>query len=576
MKSSCTATLICLLFLLCSINSTKAQNPQADSLKNVLRGDSTNTKLLLSISRALRNSLPEEAEKYALKALALSKKNNRPSATDSALYEVAGIAYIRGNLDLASQYLNERIELELKTTRDSVGLARSYGFLGGVLNELGKKVEALNIYLKGKIIVDKLADPKIKFMIYNNLGLYYHDDREKAMSYRLQAYEYSKLNTDYPLAYKNSSQIAGTLANDYVLKKDFAKARQFLNESLAYAAKINYVTMEAFVFGIYSEIFRLEKNYDSAVFYQLKNVNLKISIGEKSRLHDAYGLLGELYLEQDKYEKAIINLSKAVELTKEMKSLLFQYRWLPPLSRAYGSSGKYELAYKTMSEFHTISDSVMNEEKVKAIAEMEAKYELHKKESENQLLQKEQTIQQQINRQQKLIFSASVILIFIGGLAFYFRAKANKLMNIRLNEKLDAQNRELSTVALLVSKKNQAFSQVKTKLEEIAKESNGHSSTIKSVVKDIDQEMNFDEEWNTFKYHFEKVHPDFFVKLKEIAPTLSVTELRLCAYLQTNLSTKEIAKLTNTTIRSVQQAKYRVNQKFPSHSGNLPDYLAKI
>ena len=576
MKLNCFRPILCSFLLVCLITNSKAQNSIADSLKNVLRTDSTNIKLLLSISRSLRNSLPDAAGKYALKALALGKKYDRPPAIDSALYEVAGIAYIQGNLDLASQYLNERIELELTSTHDSVSLARSYGFLGGVLNELGKKVEALDIYLKGKIIADKLNDPKIKFMIYNNLGLYYHDDREKAMSYRLQAYEYSKQNTDYPLAYKNSSQIAGTLANDYVLTKDFAKARKLLKESLFYSSKINYVTMEAFAYSVYSEMFRNEKNYDSAVFYQLKNIDLKVSIGEKNRLHDAYGLLGELFLEQHKYDQSVTYLSKAVELTKEMKSLLFQYRWLPVLSKAYAGSGKFEKAYNTMAEFHALSDSVMSEEKVKAITEMEAKYELQKKESENQLLQKEQIIQQQVNRQQKLIFSGSVILIFIGGLAFYFRAKANKLMNIRLNEKLDAQNRELSTVALLVSKKNQAFSQVKGQLEEMAKENINLSSAIKSVVKNIDQEIDFDEEWNTFKYHFEKVHPDFFTKLKEIAPALSVTELRLCAYLQTNLSTKEIAKLSNTTIRSVQQAKYRMNQKFPPHSGTLSDYLAKL
>jgi hypothetical protein len=79
-----------------------------------------------------------------------------------------------------------------------------------------------------------------------------------------------------------------------------------------------------------------------------------------------------------------------------------------------------------------------------------------------------------------------------------------------------------------------------------------------------------------FKYHFEKVHPDFFNKLKSIAPTLSVNELRLCAYLRANFSTKEIASLTNTTVRGVQQAKYRINQKLPNSTGNLADYVLTL
>jgi hypothetical protein len=108
----------------------------------------------------------------------------------------------------------------------------------------------------------------------------------------------------------------------------------------------------------------------------------------------------------------------------------------------------------------------------------------------------------------------------------YFRTQANKQKNNLLKEKIEAQNRELTTIALLVTKKNQAFVQIKAELKDMEKQ---HSPPrLQSIVKNIDKEIDFDNEWNMFKYHFEKVHLDFFNKLKSIAPSLSVNELCLC------------------------------------------------
>lgn len=50
-------------------------------------------------------------------------------------------------------------------------------------------------------------------------------------------------------------------------------------------------------------------------------------------------------------------------------------------------------------------------------------------------------------------------------------------------------------------------------------------------------------------------------KLKQHYPRLTVYDLRLCTYLKTNLSTKEIATLLNITPDSVKKAKHRLRRK---------------
>ena len=77
--------------------------------------------------------------------------------------------------------------------------------------------------------------------------------------------------------------------------------------------------------------------------------------------------------------------------------------------------------------------------------------------------------------------------------------------------------------------------------------------------------------------HFDKVHSDFLVKLKETHPTVTGNELKLSAYLRMNLSTKEIAQLMNISVRGVEISRYRLRKKLglPSEVG-LFDYLIKV
>jgi len=49
-----------------------------------------------------------------------------------------------------------------------------------------------------------------------------------------------------------------------------------------------------------------------------------------------------------------------------------------------------------------------------------------------------------------------------------------------------------------------------------------------------------DKDWDLFAAYFDMTHDDFLKALKEKHPLLSAHELKLCAYLKMNLSSKEI------------------------------------
>ena len=76
-----------------------------------------------------------------------------------------------------------------------------------------------------------------------------------------------------------------------------------------------------------------------------------------------------------------------------------------------------------------------------------------------------------------------------------------------------------------------------------------------------DKDVDHDKQWEVFETAFDDVHEDFLNRLKARFPTLTPKELRLCAYLRMNISTKEIAPLMNISIRGVEICRYRVRKK---------------
>jgi DNA-binding CsgD family transcriptional regulator len=66
-------------------------------------------------------------------------------------------------------------------------------------------------------------------------------------------------------------------------------------------------------------------------------------------------------------------------------------------------------------------------------------------------------------------------------------------------------------------------------------------------------------------------------KLKVKFPNLTNADLKVCAYLQLNLSTKEIAQLMNISVRGVDISRYRLRKKFQlSREQTLNDFLNNV
>jgi len=147
--------------------------------------------------------------------------------------------------------------------------------------------------------------------------------------------------------------------------------------------------------------------------------------------------------------------------------------------------------------------------------------------------------------------------------------------NEQLVQEFENKNRELATSTMTLIKKNELLAQIKDELKKYT--DSEPNKNVKSVINTINKNINEEDTWNVFKDAFNNVDKDFLKKIKKLHPSLTPNDLRLCAYLRLNLSSKEIAPLLNISVRSVEIKRYRLRKKMElEHEQGLVEYILAI
>lgn len=149
----------------------------------------------------------------------------------------------------------------------------------------------------------------------------------------------------------------------------------------------------------------------------------------------------------------------------------------------------------------------------------------------------------------------------------------SRLNNQRLREDIESKNREAALSTMNLVKKNELLQQIKEEL--LA--ARDPKKNIREVVSQIDRNIDEAETWELFRDAFENADRDFFKKIKERHPELTPNDLKLCAYLRLNLSSKEIAPMLNISPRSVEVKRYRLRKKMGlERETGLTEYIMEI
>jgi DNA-binding CsgD family transcriptional regulator/cell division protein FtsB len=154
-----------------------------------------------------------------------------------------------------------------------------------------------------------------------------------------------------------------------------------------------------------------------------------------------------------------------------------------------------------------------------------------------------------------------------------------KLQNEKLHSEISHKNMQLADSTMSIIKKNEVLIEIKEELEKQKEElgSRYPARYLQRLTTLIDKNISNDNDWEIFEVLFDQAHENFFKRLKKSFPDLTQSDLKLCAYLKLNLSSKEIAPLLNISIRGVEIRRYRLRKRLTlTPDENLAEYIMQF
>lgn len=504
------------------------------------------------------------------------------------------VSYLRSSAYRYQGNLSEAIKA-LHNARNQINASEPDSLDGEILfvsaqlfTDIGQYDNAIVEYQKAIFIFDLLDYPIGIGKCLNSISLIYYrlDDLEKSQEYSDKALKIWKDNP-YPLGSASSYTV-----NGYILshKQQYDLAIVSLEKASALYKEIRDEARFANNLLNIGEVYLKRGDHNQAQKLFELSLDLSKDLNYRQIYVDGLNKLGQCFIHQKNYKLAEENLLAGLKEAKEIgdQALLGEFNY--NLSILYDAVENHKKAYYFQYQYSLLKDEIFKSERNLRIAEYEVKYETEEISQQNRILE-------QKNRQRLIyigfLISITLLILFLG-LVIRSRykirlrylnqeqtlqetnltkqklenekleteARLKQEENAKLHLELSHKQKELSNVTLYLYQKNENLNNLLDKVTQVEQSDDINSRKNLSILKRaIQSNLNLDQDWERFKTHFDKVHENFIDKLSQQYPILTALDLRHCAYIRMNLSTKEISRLINIAPASVQKSRVRLKKK---------------
>jgi tetratricopeptide (TPR) repeat protein len=456
-------------------------------------------------------------------ALTIARELNEKAEIATNLANIGKILTLQGNYRDALSNMEEALAIDRENGDESV-IATDLNTIGRIYEAWGQFDKAAE-YLKQALEIDLRLNQQEKVAIrYSGLGLVY-----KAWGKYDLALEYFEKALAIDKALKNEEKVALRQANigsTYLAMGQADKAMIFLKLGLDYFEKHGMTSFAA------------------------------------TTLTD----MGRYYMAREDYAQAEEALRRSIELSTPGRMNRSIMNSLEQLAYLYHQTGRHEKAFEALTSYMGIKDSLFDKESQEIISEFQVRYELEKKERENEALRFEKVLEQKRHQSTRLSLIVVALFLVTAFLALAVRFKINqnrRLITEKENEALRAdlerRNKELTYNALCIIKNNETMTRMVEAVDQVISSQKG-GEQLKGIILQL-QKMEQDKNWDEFEVRFIQTHQDFYDKLQARFPDLTPNERKLCAFLRLNMSTKDIAAITHQSINSINVARTRLRKK---------------
>ena len=530
-------------------------------------------KALSSNAYEIKADNPEEAIKLSLEAIEMSKK---ASFAEGLIfnYRLLGNLYFQlYNYEESINSYDLCIEYSLPRN-DSVMIRECYLNKGVIYFTQGLNSKALDYFLLALEYSENLDKEKE----YNNIGTVFFNEQEyeEAYNYYNKALEILKGKGDqYGISVANNN-----IGDVFKMMGKYDVALMYYNKVLSASDSLNNPDMEIISMSNIGVLKEMMNDGDSAIYYYSKALEKAGIFNDQLLITRCLSLLGNALVEKGLYNQAESYLERAFNLSKELVLYEDMSSTSKLLQLIYEKNGNYKEAYHYANMHILASDSLHSNEAKRHVLKLMFDHKIRLQE-----LEKKQQIEAEQQARKKsmfifyLIILGLIIIILLGILLLFRTIQLRKIDRIE-KEKADLQvisvekdielrNRELVEKVLKISEKNEKIDANVKLLDEFSSTlSKKQKAELGIIMRDL-RTKGANTQWEEFYGYFSQVYSQFYEKLENEFPNLTLNEKRLCALLKLNMTTKDMAVITNLNVKSIEVARTRLRKKLNLTNSNL-------
>lgn len=418
-----------LLLILCSLLITKS-NLQAQSRK-----------AFDSLTR-LAQTLPDDSVKLGVYDEIFGYVNTTPALVKP---------YINGAINLSQKLKSKAAEMTFFTGA------------GKLHYELGDYDNALKYYLEGARVAESAKDYAYMCEVYTLISDVYIINKNFHKSDEYLAKEWSIIQQHFP-------EDDWFLASYYSKKSRIFNIKNDLDSALYYAWEVANITQKTAnrstddaklhvndlrLVGItYTAMARYKEA--EQIFSQCKAIldTIKVQSGNAKTLCRLYGNIGDLMQKKGQYTDALAAFDQSLRYAIEIEHPEAEMNAYLKLSEVYNKQQNYKAEALFLKKYYELKDSLYTTDKQVKMTELEADYQLEKKNA-TLALQKAETARQKTLRNISIAIAAIVVLVLGALIVLYRRIRSKNILLAEQNVQILNQKEALEKLNTV---KNKMFS----------------------------------------------------------------------------------------------------------------------
>jgi len=541
-------------------------------------------------SDAIRDSInaikfvnPIEAEKFAFEILE-KYPDKKPNRVRAATFAALGhIYHIKGLTGPTLDYFAQSEQMFTKVLGSvprwlQIDIGNIYfaqGLYGKAeesyqesFNNFSALTESEDILINPRRRSDRLQGMAV---CKNNLAMIAEEkgDYDKAQQFFIEGLGYRRTR----MQFNDLAHSYLHLANLGLAKNDFSMVTAYCDSAEMMVSKLFNTDIQQF--GASEE----NKNRYLGMSKQFQ-AELYFKKGNKSQMYDLFKQAEAYYedlpieltellqkranlsIDLNDLEAAILSIDKGLKIAEDQGLSRQKEQFLETKMAVLKENGDEEGMLKTNEQLLLINQEKVSSQNRNLLINMELREQLRKN---------EEAIKEANEQRRQLIILALVGLIIFVLIAStirnqYITAEQQKIIaeqsKLVAELELKTAERELRYVSTSIIEKNEMIESIKKDINYASKFlSDSDSKYLLNPLRSKLKDATGSTDWDEFQKHFNKSYPGFLEKLASLNKSLTIPDLRICAYLRSGQTTKEIAQMTGLSVRSIESRRYRLRKK---------------